>query len=99
MKLVVKNIFINILIFIVVIYAVHLYQTRNSATGLAPEIKGYMLNGQAFEGLAGVEKPVGVFDLESTTGRGPVRVIWLSGPLPRCVLINTAQTRMSTRLN
>lgn len=52
-----KSVLTNILIFVVVVYAVHLYQTRNSPTGVAPEIKGYMLDGKMFEGLASIEKP------------------------------------------
>ena len=53
-----KSILVNILIFVTVVYAVHLYQTRNSPTGVAPEIKGYMLNGEKFEGLDKLKKPV-----------------------------------------
>ena len=44
-----KDILVNLLIFISVVYAVHLYQTRNSPVGVAPEIKGYMLDGRSFK--------------------------------------------------
>jgi len=53
-----KNAGINILIFLSVYFAVHLYQIRNTPTGTVPEIKGQMLNGHAFEGLASIKKPV-----------------------------------------
>ena len=53
-----KNALINVLIFLAVYFAVHLYQIRNAPSGIVPEIKGQMLNGQVFEGLAGIEKPV-----------------------------------------
>jgi len=54
----VKNALINVLIFFSVYFAVHLYQVRNTPTGTVPEIKGTMLNGEFFEGLSGIEKPV-----------------------------------------
>ena len=53
-----KGILSNVLIFVTVVYAVHLYQTRNSPTGVAPEIKGFMLNGEKFEGLDKIKKPL-----------------------------------------
>ena len=54
----VKNIIINILIFLSVYYAAHLYQTRLAPSGDAPELKGWLLEGKAFEGLHATEKPV-----------------------------------------
>lgn len=54
----VKNIFTNILIVLLVYSAVHYYQVRNSPSGVAPEIKGVMLDGQVFNGLSEFEKPV-----------------------------------------
>jgi len=53
-----KNAGINILIFLSVYFAVHLYQVRNTPTGVVPEIKGQMLNGHAFVGLVDIKKPV-----------------------------------------
>lgn len=53
-----KNALINILIFLAVYFAVHLYQTRNTPDGLVPQVKGFMLDGSAFEGLDKIEKPV-----------------------------------------
>jgi len=53
-----KDILVNLLIFVSVVYGVHLYQTRNSPMGVAPEITGFMLDGQAFKGLSAMEKPV-----------------------------------------
>lgn len=57
-KKMVKSVLANILIFVLVVYAVHLYQTRNSPTGVAPGISGRMLNGDMFQGLEKLEKPV-----------------------------------------
>jgi len=53
-----KSILINSLIFLSVYYAAYSYQTRNAPSGIAPEIKGVMLDGSIFPGLAEVEKPV-----------------------------------------
>lgn len=52
-----KNAAINVLIFLAVYFAVHLYQIRNTPMGAVPEIKGRMLDGQVFESLAAVDKP------------------------------------------
>ena len=54
----VKSILINVLIFLSVYFAVHLYQTRLVPSGQAPEIKGWLIEGKAFEGLRQHEKPV-----------------------------------------
>ena len=53
-----RNSLINILIFLAVYFAVHLYQTRNAPSGLAPEIQGIMLDGRVFDKLSMIEKPV-----------------------------------------
>jgi len=53
-----KNIGINVLIFLSVYYAVHLYQTRLAPSGEAPTIKAPMVDGQLFQGLGDIDKPV-----------------------------------------
>ncbi|MDH3325267.1 MAG: protein disulfide oxidoreductase [Gammaproteobacteria bacterium] len=54
----IKSLLVNILIFFSVYYAVHLYQTRLTPSGTAPEISGWMLEGKAFESLHASSKPV-----------------------------------------
>jgi thiol-disulfide isomerase/thioredoxin len=54
----VKNTLINFLIFLCVYFAVHLYQIRDVPSGSVPEINGYFLDGQKFNTLASIEKPV-----------------------------------------
>jgi len=53
-----KSILINGLVFFLVYMAVHFYQTRLTPTGQAPEIKGWLLEGKAFQGLYSHEKPI-----------------------------------------
>lgn len=54
----IKSILINVTIFLSVYFAVHLYQTRLAPTGQAPEIKGWLIEGKAFDGLRQHEKPL-----------------------------------------
>lgn len=53
-----KGIFVNVLIFLFVYFAIHLYQTRLAPSGQAPEIKGWLVEGKPFESLHGHEKPI-----------------------------------------
>ncbi len=54
-----KSILINGLIFVCVYFAVHTYQTRNVAIGVAPALSGVLLlNGLHFSGLEQMEKPI-----------------------------------------
>jgi len=53
-----KSILVNLLIFLSVYFAVHLYQTRLAPSGQAPEIKGWLLEGKTFDGLYQHDKPI-----------------------------------------
>lgn len=54
----VKSILINVLIFLSVYFAIHLYQTRLAPSGQAPEITGWLIEGKQFESLRGHDKPI-----------------------------------------
>ncbi len=53
-----KSILINGLIFLSVYFAVHLYQTRLAPSGQAPEINGWLIEGNEFSKLRNHEKPL-----------------------------------------
>lgn len=53
-----KGILVNISIFLVVYYAAHLYQTRMTPVGKAPEIRAWLVDGGVFESLHKAEKPI-----------------------------------------